>query len=192
MKSIEPFDSTPIVDEKKMANQHKKLVDSLKKSLLIGQVGFIQAGQYLYEIQKGDTYKYEDSAHIHTFKDFCERPDIPIPGRTPESRRRTAYTLIKVYEQIQLNHGIKETRLAPIGWTKLGIVAQVLEKEDDEDVEEWLTKAEELTALDLSLEAGTTSKSLSDLQNCSHDNIKKVSIYRCPDCKNSWAKDPNV
>ncbi len=180
-----------IVEEKAMAVKHIALVDKLKHSLLIGQVGFLQAGKFLHEICSKETYKYEDSANEQTFADFCERTDIPIPGRTAESRRRTAYTLIKIYEQLQLKFNVSEKRLAPIGWTKLGFIASLLEKDDKQDVEDWLTKAEQLKCKDLTDEIATKDKSLSDLINCKHKNISKFMAWKCDDCIQSWRNDPN-
>lgn len=179
-----------IVDEKVMAAKHITLVDKLRNSLLIGQVGFLQAGKFLYEIFSTKSYKYEDSAHEHTFADFCERPDIPIPGHTAESRKRTAYTLIKIYEQLQLKSSISEDRLAPIGWSKLGIIASLAEKDSSQNVEEWLDKAEELTYKDLTNEVATKNKSLSQLLNCNHDNIKQFTAWKCDDCNQFWKNDP--
>jgi rubrerythrin len=180
-----------IVNEKEMAKQHLSLVDKLKNSLLMGQVGFLQAGKFLSEICSKETYKYEDSANEQSFADFCERPDIPIPGRTAESRRRTAYTLIKIYEQLLLKSNVSEKRLAPIGWTKLGVIATLLEKDDKQNVEDWLVKAETLKFRDLTEEVATKDKSLSQLLNCKHENISKFTAWKCDDCKTVWRTDPN-
>ena len=179
-----------IIDEKKMAAKHNSLVNKLKQSLLIGQVGFLQAGRFLYEIHSGETYKYEDSSTEITFADFCEREDIPIPGRTEESRRRVAYTLIKIYEQFQLKSKVPEKRLAPIGWTKLGAVATLLEKDAKQDVNDWLDKAATLRYRDLTSEIATKDKSLSDILNCKHDNITKITAWKCNDCKQIWRQNP--
>jgi len=179
-----------IVNERDMAQQHISLVDKLRNSLLIGQVGFLQAGRFLHEIYSHETYKYEDSANEQTFSDFCERPDIPIPGRTVDSRRRTAYTLIKIYKQLQLKSNVSEKRLAPIGWTKLGLVATLMEKDEKQDVDTWLTKAEQLRYKDLTDEISTKDKSLSQLLNCKHENIKKFTAWKCEDCKQVWRNDP--
>lgn len=189
-KSLTPkkFD---IVNEKDMAKKHISLVDKLKHSLLIGQVGFLQAGKFLFEIYSKETYKYEDSANEQTFADFCDSPDIPIPGRTAESRRRTAYTLIKIYEQLLLKSNVSEKRLAPIGWTKLGVIATLIEKDEKQDVEDWLLKAEQLRYRDLTDEIATKDKSLSQLFNCKHTNISKFMAWKCDDCNQSWRNDPN-
>lgn len=189
-KSLTPkkFD---IVDEKAMAMKHITLVDKLKHSLLIGQVGFLQAGKFLYEIFSKETYKYEDSANKQTFTDFCEREDIPIPGRTAESRRRTAYTLIKIYEQLQLKFNVPEKRLATIGWTKLGFIATLLEKDDKQNIEDWLVKAEQLKCIDLTNEIATKDKTLSQVLNCKHENVRKFMAWKCDDCNQTWRNDPN-
>lgn len=183
------FNEAPIKDEKALAQQHEQLVDGLKKSLFIGQVGFIQAGKFLYDIQKNETYKAEDSAHEHTFADFCDRPDIPIPGRTSESRRRTAYTLIKIHEQFQINNKISDETLAEIGWTKLGLIASHLEDSKD-DVDDWIDKASVLTTKDLEAELKIGNKSLSDIMSCTHENITKKTLWSCPDCHQSFKEDP--
>lgn len=189
-KPLKPVKFT-IVNEKDMAKKHISLVDKLKHSLLIGQVGFLQAGKFLFEIYSKETYKYEDSANEQTFADFCDSPDIPIPGRTAESRRRTAYTLIKIYEQLLLKSNVSEKRLAPIGWTKLGVIATLLEKDEKENVEDWLVKAEQLKFKDLTEEVATKDKSLSQLLNCKHENVSKFTAWKCDDCKTVWRADPN-
>jgi hypothetical protein len=174
-----------------MAEKHIALVDKLKHSLLVGQMGFLHAGKFLYEILKSETYKYEDSADEHTFADFCERPDIPIPGHTADSRKRMAYTLIKIYEQLKLKSSIPDNRLAPIGRSKLGVIATLTEKDTTQDVDEWLSKAEELSFRDLVKEVATKNKSLSQLLNCKHDNIKQFTAWKCDDCNQFWKNDPN-
>jgi hypothetical protein len=188
-KIIPAFDESKVIDEKKLAKEHNSLVDGLKKSLYMGQVGFIQAGKYLFDIQSKGTYKAEDSAHEHTFADFCDRPDIPIPGRTSESRRRTAYTLMKIYEQLQIKSSLKEEVLAPIGWTKLGLIASYVDR-TGEDPEEWIDKAQVLTTKDLELELKIGDKSLNEIMSCEHTNIKRKVIWACPDCHQTYKADP--
>jgi hypothetical protein len=181
-----------IVDEVYMAKQHIALVDKLKTSLLIGQVGFLQAGKYLSTICSNETYKYEDSANELTFSSFIEREDIPIPGRTAESRKRTAYTLIKIYEQLQLKFNVPEKRLAAIGWTKSGLIASLLEKDNTQDIEDWLTKAEQLRFKDLTDEISTKDKSMAEVINCPHDNVTKFTAWKCDDCKQVFKSDPGI
>lgn len=181
-----------IVNEIDMAKKHIALVDKLRNSLLVGQVGFLKAGEFLYKICLDETYKYEDSANEQSFADFCERPDIPIPGRTAESRRRTAYTLIKIYEQLSLKSNVSEKRLALIGWTKLGLIASLLEKDEKQNVDDWLDKAEQLKFKDLTDEIATKDKTLSQLLNCKHENISKYTAWKCDDCKQTWKTDPKA
>ena len=197
-KHLEKFDDSDIVDDKAMAKKHGELVDNLKDSLIIGQAGFLQAGKFLHTIHEEKTYKAEDSANEVTFHDFCQRTDIPLPGRTAESRRRTANTLIRIYKQFVVQSGLTENQLAPIGWTKLDIVASVIDRAakdgkdlTKEEVEDWVDKAKELTVSDLSVEASNNGMSLHDVYNCKHEHTTKITIWKCDNCKASLMSDPN-
>lgn len=190
MTQIKEFNDFPIENTEEQAIIHNDLVNGLKESLTIGQSAFLKSGAYLKEIKENKTYEYEDSTKKTTFNEFLARPDIPIPGATIQSRKRIAYTLIKVYEQLVDKYGISKDRLSPIGWTKLGVVASVLEKDSTKDAEEWLSKAETLTMKDLEDEArhgGTLEEEL----KCTHEDTEEITIFKCNDCPCRFKEDPN-
>ncbi len=169
----------------KLAEKHNKLVIILKKALLVGQMGFLKAGQILAEIKEKETYKAEDASHEWTWRDFLARPDLPFPGRTPESRRRTADALIRIYKLFQKKLGYDEKILASIGWTKLDLLAPVIAKtEKPKEIEEWLTKAQELRVSDLAIEI----KGKGDPLTCEHEEVKMM--WYCPKCGARFKEDP--
>lgn len=191
MPNIIPYDDTPIVDEDAIANEHIKLVEHLKNSLYIGQAGFIKAGQFLSEIREKETYKSEDSQHDTTWSEFCSRPDIPLSGITREGRVRTSQKLMTVWKNIASRKEVDKKLLSKIGYTKLALVAGVLNKDPKADLNDWLNKAEQLTASDLQLEASDGGKTLAEVNDCKHENYEKVNAWRCKDCKKFLKEEPN-
>ena len=190
MTNIIPYDDTPIVDEEGLAEEHMVLVDRLKESLFVGQAGFIKAGQYLTEIREKETYKYEDANHEHTWKDFCSRPDLPLNGATPEGRVRTSQKLMTVWKNIASVPEVDEGLLSRIGYTKLAIVAGVLSRDPNAELNDWLCKAEQLTTTDLQAEASDGGKTLAEVQDCEHDNYERIDRWKCSDCKKVMAHEP--
>lgn len=190
MVNIIPYDDSPVVDEEAMAKEHIKLVDHLKNSLYTGQAGFIKAGQYLSEIREKETYKYEDSQHDLTWKDFCSRPDIPLNGATADGRVRTSQKLMTVWNNIASRKDIDKALLSRIGYTKLALVAGAIAREKDPDINEWLNKAENLTTTDLQAEVADGGKTLAEVNDCVHENYDKVDRWKCSDCKKIMAEEP--
>jgi len=192
MTNIIPYDDTPIVDEKVAAKQHNDLVDNLKKSLYVGQAGFIKAGQFLSEIKTAKTYKYEDSTQDTKWSDFIQRPDLPLSGSTVDGRMRTAQKLMQVWNTIASQPGVKENSLAEIGYTKLAVVAGVINRDPKAKLGDWLDKARELTTSDLQAEASDGGQTIAEANDCKHKNIEEVDAFRCSDCKKFFKKDPRI
>jgi hypothetical protein len=185
------FDEAPITDEVALAKEHTKLVKELKESLVFGQLGLLRAGKALYEIRKKETYKAADSSVDYKFNDFLREPDIPLPGTTDSSRVRVAQKLIRVFENFMQDGSIEEKRLAGIGYTKLDLVARALDADSNRDREEWLQKAESLTAQDLFIEAKGDKDTIADANSCDH-NVIKVKYWKCTGgCGSKWDEDPN-
>jgi len=192
MPNIIPYDDSPIVDEEAIAKEHIELVDHLKKSLYIGQAGFIKAGQFLSEIRTKETYKYEDATQDTTWKDFCSRPDLPISGTTPEGRVRTSQKLMSVWNEIASRKEVDEKLLAKIGYTKLALVAGVMNKDPKANLNDWLAKAENLTAMDLQAETSDGGKTLAEVNDCEHLSYSKIDRWRCDDCKKILTEKPDA
>ena len=172
-----------------LGKTHEKLVKGLKDSLLLSSFAWIKAGEFLSEIRKKETYKSEDSSRQITFAEFCERPDLPLPGRKDSSRLRTAQLLIHDYDYWVIKKKIGLERLASIGYSKLDLLVPVVQKQGNLD--EWLDKASMLTSSDLIKEIRQGDKSLEDILDCPHKNIKKVTFYECEDCHTVWKNNPN-
>lgn len=183
------FDDAPITNEVALAKQHERLVKELKESLVIGQLGLLRAGKALYKIKEDKTYTVADSSVTYKFNDFLREPDIPLPGTTDSSRIRVAQKLIRVYENFIKDGTIEEKRLASIGYTKLDLVARALAADTTRDKEEWLSKAETLTAQDLFIEAKGEKDTLAEAVECDH-NVIKVTYWKCSLCGDKWDENP--
>lgn len=179
---IIPFDDTPIVDESVMERKMTSEVESLKESLIIGQVGWIKAGKHLCELQKDDLYQYEDSSHDISWGEFLDKPELPFPGGTTGSRKRIAQKLMTSYRTFVEQYQIDEVTLSEVGYTKLAIVASALRKDATADVNEWLDKAKELSTKDLQAEVSDGGSTLADALTCKHANLKTFKVTKCPDC----------
>jgi hypothetical protein len=175
------MNTKPAISLEKLAAIHHSLVNKLREVLNLGQASFIKAGEYLHKIKENKTYKCEDSSLDITWEEFCQRPDLPIPSKTPEGKRRVADNLIRVYKVFTKQWGFPDGDLGPIGWTKLGIISSVCEDAKDKDiVDDWVEKARQLTCNDLQKELGSVGKV--DPTDCKHANSGPITIYKCPDC----------
>lgn len=190
MPNIIPYDDSPIVDEQALAEEHHVLVDQLKASLYVGQAGFIKAGQYLSEIREKETYKYEDASRDTTWKEFCSRPDLPLSGMSPEGRVRTSQKLMTVWNNIASRPEVDEKLLSRIGYTKLALVAGVMNKDPNADLNEWLDRAEQLTTNDLLNEVGDGGMTLAEANDCKHTDYEKVDRWKCEACKKVLSTEP--
>ena len=174
----------------KLNEKHERLVKSLKNALRLGQLGFLHAGKFLYEIWSGKTFLSEDSSREITFTEFCTRPDLPIPGSTDASRLRTAQKLIRVWKFYIIDKKFPESKLIPVGYTKLNLLAPVIEKREKE-ANEWLKKATILTLADLIMEIKQKDKSFEEILECDHKgSIEEVTFFRCTKCQTTWKNDP--
>lgn len=182
-------------DLSKLAKKHFDLVSKLKKVLMLSQMGFLQAGHYLYEIKKTKSYITEDQSESVSFTEFLSRPDIPLPGHTVESRVRVAQALIRIWKIFKLQYSIDDSKLAEIGWSKLDLIAKVV-KSKSEDAEEWIEKARTLGIRELSQEISSGGQSLMELTMCDHRNhpewIKEIHIWKCTKCGTIWNEDPTL
>jgi hypothetical protein len=161
--------------------KHIRLVEDLKKVLLVGQMGFLKAGEILTTIKQDQTYKSEDSDIEWTWKQFIGRADLPFPGRTPESRRRTADALIRIYRLFQERYLFPSKTLAPVGWTKLDLIAPLCEKaKDDKEVKDWIEKAKQLSVSDLYAEIKNDGKDTFSQVTCNHE--EELPYWKCPAC----------
>ena len=172
----------------KLSETHKRFVKELKNALKLGQLGFLYAGKFLYQIWSQKTFVTEDSSREITFTEFCTRPDLPIPGRTDEGRLRTAQKLIRVWEYYVLQMKLPTSKLALIGYTKLNLLVPVIQAQEKK-ADEWLKKATLLTTKDLIMEIKQKDKSFEELLECKHD-IEEVIFFRCKKCLITWKQDP--
>jgi len=161
--------------------KHEDLVTRLRNVLLLGQLEFLKAGQILSEIKENETYKAEDSEVEWTWEQFIKRPDLPFPGRTPQSRRRVADALIRIYRIFCLKFDYEPEKLAPLGWTKLELIAPFGVRGDPKEViDEWIERARLLSTSDLALAIRGQDKEIGDKLDCIHED--EYPKFYCPSC----------
>jgi len=93
---------------------------------------FVDLGRYLCEVRTGQYWRLEN---LSSFDDFLER-------RFPESRRRKAYYLMAIHENLlkQIRHELKQ-----VGWTKAKELAKVARRQGQGfESATWLHKAKNL------------------------------------------------
>ena len=167
-----------------LAEKHERYVNELKKALIVGQVGFLKAGEILHLIKKEETYKAEDSAHEWSWDNFLARPDLPIPGSTLEGQKRNAQRLVKLYRLFMIKLGKTEGEIADIGYSKLSLIATPIEKskekERDNVVAEWFDKARTLTVKALYAEIKGGGKEIGEGIECPHTD--EYPMFYCPGC----------
>jgi len=165
----------------KLGLLHNQLVESLKGALLGVQVGFFLAASILYDIKTKKTYRGEDLSYEWTWKEFCERPDLPIPGRSPESRRRCADALVRIHKFYMIDKKYNQKLLAPIGWTKLEMIIPFCEKATDiSTIEDWIERARSLSINNLKAEMINEGGETFANVNCQHEN--EALLWYCPKC----------
>lgn len=189
----------------KAGTRFHKLVQSLRKDLTLGQMGFLTAGEKLYHLKKEKflykgkkcpLFRLEDMSRKITWQEFCSRPEFPFPttSRDPHVRAILADKLIKNYELFVLRFKIRKDRLGRIGYSKLFLLAPILKdkKKLSIDAKDWLSKAEELTQRDLLKEIRSKDASLGEILECTHpeDQLKEVQFWRCSLCGKVWRNKP--
>lgn len=106
---------------------------------------FLSLASRLYAIKMEKLYEVLD---YPSFASYLASPEISISTTT-------AYSLIDIHRTFLLDLKVKETALIPIGRTKLERILPVVSPENYED---WLYKAESLSASDLTKEVGERLK----------------------------------
>ena len=182
-----------ILKQKQLAQRHLKLKEELKKTLLLGQLSFLNAGKILLEIKNNKTFLSERMDLTGSWTDFIKDTDIPLPGDTIGSRIRIAQILMNVYSFFvasgQLNYS-NET-YAQIGYSKLNLILGPIKKDGIDSADLWIEKARVLSFNDLKLEIKNSGKTLEEDFNCEHKNVKPVKFWKCEDCGQIFHKDPN-
>lgn len=174
----------------KLSETHEKLVKGLKDALKLSQLGFLQAGKFLYKIWSQKTFMSEDSSRDVTFTEFCTRADLPIPGGSDEGRLRTAQKFIRIYQFYILQKKLPINKLIPVGYTKLNLLVPIIQAKE-KDLDDWLKKATILTLKDLLIEIKQKDKTFEELLDCQHKEIEKFTFYKCKNCHVTWKIDPN-
>jgi len=122
-----------------MAHQYTQAIIDIKHDI---ERSFLILGKLLYEVCEKKLYlAYGDS-----FAEYLAHPDINI-------KSSSGANLVRVYKTFQLEWGYEPARLAGIGITKLVLL---LEKTniDQETADEWLNTAKNLSRRDLLIELG--------------------------------------
>lgn len=177
-----------------LSKKHCEYVETLKKSLILGQLGFLKAGEALSKIKADKTYEAEDSSHRWTWENFLARPDLPLPGSTPQSQIRTAQILIQIYRLFVKKLEKPQEELAEIGQSRLSLIAGPIKKvegdvkvnaktqgEADQETDEWYDKAKILGWKDLYAEIkGSGKEEIGAGLQCDHQ--LETLMWVCPTC----------
>ncbi len=181
-----------ILKQRQLATKHQELKEELKKTLLMGQLSFLNAGKLLTEIKSNKTYMTEREDLGGTWTDFIKDTELAIPGDTLSSKIRIAQILMNVYrffvQSEELSYA-NET-YAQIGYSKLNLIMNPI-KADKKNADEWISKAKTLSFKDLQLEVKNIGGTMEDDFNCEHGNLKKLIFWKCEDCGQVFHDDPN-
>ena len=172
-----------------LSEVHHELKKLLKTVLIIGQIQFLEAGKILDYIKTKKTFTTEDSSRKVTWGEFCSQPDFPLPGPNAEARRRKADMLIRVYTVFRKKYNVDPFLLAEIGYTKLHMITSEVES-DPKALSDWLDKSLQLTESDLMRELSEGGKSIKEINDCAHINLKKNTIWKCNDCGTTFTTKP--
>lgn len=181
-----------ILKQRQLATKHRELKEELRKSLLMGQLSFLNAGKLLAEIKTNKTYLTEREDLGGSWTDFIKDTDLAIPGDTLSSRIRIAQILMNVYnffvKSQDLNYS-NET-YAQIGYSKLNLIMSPI-RTDKKNADEWIEKAKNLSFKDLQIEIKNIGGTMEDDFNCEHKDLKRVVFWKCEDCGQVFHDDPN-
>lgn len=140
---------------------HESIV-GLKRSV---QQNTLQMGATLKELRDRKLYRLLD---YPSFQAYCASPEVSV-------KRSTAYAFIRVYEVFIERFKYPVKQLETVDSKKLERILPVV---DEENHQEWLEKARELSYTDLVTEIRQRNL---DPANCQHDWEEQV-IYYCKQC----------
>lgn len=127
------------------------------------ELDFIKLGEYLYNIREHNMYE----PYWSSFDEYTDEMNLA---------KATSNKLINIYKQFVLTNKVSSTKLAKIGWSK---IAELMTVAKEENVDEWIDKAEILTQKDLRDEIREARTGI-DMSRCRHQNTYTLRI--CADC----------
>ena len=126
-QKVETVEQTP--------DEQIKAVSVLREKL---ETNFTELGQLLSKMKRTKLYKFKG---YKNFKEFVE-----VEFRLASSM---ANKIVRIYELYLKELDQDETTMHEIGLDKLNIIAPLIKEGSFEEMEEWLKKAEELSASEL-------------------------------------------
>lgn len=120
--------------EKKATKAHRN-VEQIRIHTRAVQINMLVLGRLFHE---NHVFEYYKALGYETWKEFLAQPDICY-------KESTVRSLVGIYKKYILELEIDEDRLMKIGHLKLRIISTVVHEAPDE----WLDKAEHLSASDL-------------------------------------------
>ena len=112
--------------------RHLHLVDLRN----MGETIFLELGKELFEFERDRCYT---TLNYHSFNSYLASSGVDISPRT-------AYRLKSVYKKYVLEMELEPMTLVAAGYTKLSMIA---EQVDENNVDEWIAKAETLSRADI-------------------------------------------
>ena len=102
----------------------------------MGETIFLELGRELFEFERDKCYQ---TLNYHSFNSYLASSGVDISPRT-------AYRLKAVYKKYVLEMELEPLTLVTAGYTKLSMIA---EQVDENNVSEWIAKAETLSRADI-------------------------------------------
>lgn len=152
---------------------------NLRKWQQIGSIAYLYQGEELYYIKKDELYRYlGESPEYESWEFYLQSRHLDY---------RKAQYLIKIYSTFCLSFGFKPEELSDVHWTSLRALLPVAR---EENVQELVEKARNLTRTHLEMEVKALKNGLTDLGACKHPKVKEVHYYRCVFCGEHFKTPP--
>jgi hypothetical protein len=155
-----------IISKTEKVKQIFDLVKEIEQAKTETVKGFLIIGRNLDTIQKEKLYGYYGS-HIENFEMFLKEIGI---------KHGTAFNCIRIWRAF----GAYKNLYALPDYFRLVMLLPLAEKLNEEEKEEWITKAKELTFSDFRDEIRIARGKISEL-DCKHDGEKDF-FFRCKIC----------
>lgn len=131
---------------------------------------FLQLGEYLYNIQEQNLY----APQWDSFTEFC--------NEFRSLSQASISKLVGIYRTYIIDHQFPRERIAALGgWSNIAETLPMVKTK--EEAENWLSKAETLSRVDLRKEI-TEQKTGRDMRDCAHENHYDLRV--CRDCHDRW------
>lgn len=164
------------MQKEKSVSAEKKL-EFCDKAILLKQEtekNFLMLGAMLWKI-------YADNLWEGRWEDFDHYVREGV-----RMNEKTAQSLMRIYDRFVLQYNIEPKLIAAAGgWTYVQTIMPVVK--DEHSAKEWLHVATESQSReDLRRLVDQAKPGAVDSIECKHENVKKIVLCICDDCKEKW------